>query len=287
MIYCIYTDRNISEEEANSEHIIPLSLGGVNGFEIPVERNYNATAGSKIDGALANDFLTLFARREHDTSGHSGKSPFPLAKKSKIVKSNKPVQVAFEKEDIKVYSPIEKRYLTTHEKVGETFKSTFQVNPDSNLKFSAKVALSAGYFIYGDLFREKVAHDDLRLLMNFDRKTANRNEFRNIRIKGWFWPHPVEEKDKKDFALYDYFAKTLNCSFVLCIPGPKNIGFIIALLGRLVGILNVAAKTDNFPNTIEHDLDHAVILQNKKVIRCSYRALVGEYMEKFNDTKKS
>lgn len=287
MIYCIYTNREITLEESNSEHIIPLSLGGANGFEIPVERDFNSTAGSKIDGALANDFLTLFSRREHNARGHSGNEPFPLAKKSKIVKTNKPVQVAFEKDDINIYSPIDKRFLTTEEKAGETFKSSFHVKPDTTMNFIAKVALSAGYFVYGDLFKEKVAHNDIRKLMNFDRQTADRNEFKKIQIKGCFWPHPIEEKDKEDFALYDYFAKILNCSFVLCIPGPKNIGFVIALLGKTIGILNVSADTDNFPTTGAHDLGHAVILQNKKVIRRSYRALAGKAMEQINNTAKS
>ena len=35
-IYCPYTDQEINEGETSKEHIIPLSLGGVNGFEIPV-----------------------------------------------------------------------------------------------------------------------------------------------------------------------------------------------------------------------------------------------------------
>jgi hypothetical protein len=36
------------------------------------------------------------------------------------------------------------------------------------MKFVAKVALSAGYFVYGDLFRRNVKHSDFRAIMNFD-----------------------------------------------------------------------------------------------------------------------
>ena len=57
MIYCPYTDRNLSEWETSAEHIIPLSLGGTNGLELPVEPALNAQLGSEIDGALANEFL--------------------------------------------------------------------------------------------------------------------------------------------------------------------------------------------------------------------------------------
>ena len=57
MIYCPYTDKYLSTNEVNREHIIPLSLGGVNGFEIPVSIDFNSKAGSNIDGALANDLI--------------------------------------------------------------------------------------------------------------------------------------------------------------------------------------------------------------------------------------
>jgi len=76
MIYCPYTNKDISESETTSEHIIPLSLGGINGFEIPVCKIFNSNVGSKIDGALANDFLILMKRNELDVRGHSKKSPF-------------------------------------------------------------------------------------------------------------------------------------------------------------------------------------------------------------------
>jgi len=82
LIYCPYTDREISESDANREHIIPLSLGGLDGFEIPVCRDFNSKVGSKIDGALANDFLILMKRNELDVRGHSNKKPKAVAKKS-------------------------------------------------------------------------------------------------------------------------------------------------------------------------------------------------------------
>ena len=56
-VYCPYTDRELPESKSSSEHIIPLSLGGVNGFEIPVDATFNSILGSEIDGKLATDFL--------------------------------------------------------------------------------------------------------------------------------------------------------------------------------------------------------------------------------------
>ena len=277
-IYCIYTDRLLTKEETNREHIIPLSLGGSNGFEISVDKEFNSKVGSKIDGAMANDFLTLFSRREFGSKGHSGKEPYPLAKKSKLIERNKPVQVAFKKEGIQIYSPIDKRYLTEEEKQGQRFQLSFSVNPDNNLRFTAKVALAAGYFIYGDLFRNDVETNELRRFMLFNRGDK-KEDFKDIKTRGWFWPHKVEEKDNQDFAIYEYFAKYLNCSFILSIPGPRNVGIVVSLFGKLIGILNIPGRTKNFPTLNKHDLGHVVILRDGTMDRISYRSLAKQAYE--------
>jgi hypothetical protein len=58
-IYCPYADRDIPISESSPEHIIPLALGGMNGFTIPVSKDFNSSVGSEIDGALANDLLVM------------------------------------------------------------------------------------------------------------------------------------------------------------------------------------------------------------------------------------
>ena len=42
------------------------------------------------------------------------------------------------------------------------------LNIDLPIRFAAKVALAAGYYIYGDLFRQYVDHRQLRDVMNID-----------------------------------------------------------------------------------------------------------------------
>jgi hypothetical protein len=258
----------------NREHIIPLSLGGANGFEILVDSKANATMGSDIDASIANDFFMLFPRREHDARGHSKKTPFPLAKNSRLMSSNRPVQIAFKREKIEVFSPKDNRNLDESEVAGETFESKFILDPYSRMRFTAKVALSAGYFIYGDLFRSSVKHSELRKLIDFERSTADRKSFEGFETKGWFWPFPVEKKDTTDHKLYQFLADYLGGSFVLAIPGPSNLGLIVGIFGQVVGILNCSAKTDEFPIEGDHDLGHLVSTKGGKVLRMSYRELV-------------
>lgn len=273
-MYCIYLNKDFDKKDMNREHIIPLSLGGANGFEIYVNSQANATIGSKVDAAIANDFFMLFPRREYDARGHSSKQPFPLAKKSKFTSSDKPVQISFKKEKIEIYSPIDRLNLDESEVARESFQSTFKIDPYSRMRFTAKVALSAGYFIYGDLFRENVKHNEIRMLMNFYKNSVDRKEFDGFETKGWFWPFPVEEKDKVCHQFYQFLASHLNSSFVLAIPGESNIGLIVGLFGQVIGVINCPAKTDNFPVWNDHDAGHLVSTKDGRMLRMSYRELV-------------
>lgn len=156
---------------------------------------------------------------------------------------------------------------------GETFQSTFKLDPYSRMRFTAKVALSAGYFIYDDLIRNNVKHNEIRMLMRFNRSTVDRKDFEGFETKGWFWPFPVEEKDKNDHQLYQFFASHLESSFVLAIPGPSNLGLIVGIFGQVAGIINCPAKTDDFPIDNDHELGHLVSTKDGKMTRMSYREL--------------
>jgi hypothetical protein len=81
-IYCPYIDRDIPLKESTPEHIFPLALGGMNGFTIPVSKDFNSRVGSAIDGALANDFLVMSKRESmgpKDTAKKHPESVFPNA----------------------------------------------------------------------------------------------------------------------------------------------------------------------------------------------------------------
>jgi hypothetical protein len=74
-IYCPYADKEIPLGDSNPEHIIPLAVGGLNSFTLPVSKDFNSRIGSEIDGALANDFLVMSQRDKHGVRGHSRKHP--------------------------------------------------------------------------------------------------------------------------------------------------------------------------------------------------------------------
>lgn len=279
MPWCPYTDLELPEEAMNSEHIIPLSLGGSNQFCIPVEKNFNAKVGSKVDGVLANDFLTLMRRHEFDARGHSNTTPTVLLKKSHLGDEKRPIQVTLRgKEGILVWDAMTKRHLEPREIGGTTISSQFNIDAHGRKRFVAKVALSAGYFIYGELFRTHVQHNELRALMNFSSE-SKREDFENFGLRGYDEFSPAEKADKEQNELLSLFCQLIKGSCVIAGLGPSNIVISVGILGKWIGSLNIPAVTDSFPLEGGHDLGHVVALCDGKMATLSYRQLAKDVHE--------
>jgi hypothetical protein len=80
-IDCPYADRGIPISESSPEHIIPLALGSISGFTIPVSKDFNSNIGSEIDGALANNVLVMSKRDKHkakDIAKSIPRTSFPI-----------------------------------------------------------------------------------------------------------------------------------------------------------------------------------------------------------------
>lgn len=156
-VYCPYTDQDIPFSGSSPEHIIPLALGGMNSFTLPVSRDFNSRVGSQIDGALANDFLVMSKRDKHFVKGHSRKEPEYVVSNASDAHTGAPLRVTMgQRKGLRIWSPVEKRDLTG---LGKTVTISVHMDIDIALRFVAKVALSAGYLIYGDLFKQKVKHE--------------------------------------------------------------------------------------------------------------------------------
>ena len=191
MPYCPYTDQDCSDAETSPEHIVPVSLGGVNGFEIAVHGKTNSDIGLSIDAAMAEDFLVKTKRNRFDVRGHSGKEPVFVVKEAKNA-DGLPLQVALnQRSGLQVWSPRHREYVA--DKRAASLELKFAVNIDTAMKFVAKVALSAGYFVYGDLFRNNVKHSDFRAIMNFQYSNLNGYEGVDARIDDRFSDSTGEE----------------------------------------------------------------------------------------------
>jgi hypothetical protein len=140
-IYCPYTDRDIPFKESTPEHIIPLALGGMNGFTIPVSKDFNSWVGSTIDGALANDFLVKSKRYKYGVKGHRKIHPENVFQNASNADTGEPLHATpGQARGLRLWDPKQRCDVT-----GQKVKIEFKVDLDVAIRFVAKVALSAGY----------------------------------------------------------------------------------------------------------------------------------------------
>jgi hypothetical protein len=278
-MYCPYTDNELEAHVLNREHIIPLSLGGSNQFVIHVDASFNSQVGSKIDGALANDFLILPRRIALDARGHSKKKPVAKNSQSTIGDEEKLVQIEFFNRDgLKVYDPVARRELEEHEFSGKKFTSRISLSRHGRLQFAAKVALAAGYFVFGDWFRENIAHHEVRALMNFH-SSSKLEDFDGFSLRAYDEFTPASEEDQQQRVIDEFMCTTVKGSCVYFVPGPRNIGITVGVLSKYVATLNVPGNTDGFPFSEDNDLGHAVLVEKGKMERMSYRNFVRRAYE--------
>jgi hypothetical protein len=263
MTYCIYTDKDTTDP--SPEHIIPLSLGGHNGFTIQVDRKFNNDIGSKVDGKLANDFLVLFERDRNDAVGYSGKSPKPRAKNGNLVDGT-PVQTTFGKEGLKIFDLVKKKEILRADGRGKIINcQNINIDLDIDLMFVAKVALAAGYFAYGEAFKEYVETDEFRKIMNFDKQNIPKQSSAKVYSR-FHEPKPAEDM----FHILKMATELGNCSSVVMMPSKESFGVAVSVLGKFMGFVSVPSNSACLPNSDNYQYGHCIYLQGGEVKRFSF-----------------
>jgi hypothetical protein len=224
-MYCIYTDAQVDETNGNYDHVVPLSLGGDDKFCVWSDRRFNSEVGSRIDGALANDALIMFARRAADARGHSGTEPVPVWKKSTF--EGRPVQVSLGAE-IKVWDSMARRYLDPKDFENKPMESRWIYNPFARSKFTAKVALGAGYFVFGKSFVAATDCNELRKMLGADLSEFKTPLFAHDPVLKGKWP-------SQDVIGYRLMCEYKRRTTVIVLPMATGIAFHLGVLGMYVG----------------------------------------------------
>jgi len=273
-MYCIYTDREITQEDSNEEHIIPLSLGGSSAFTIRVDKEFHTKVASHIDGTLSNDFVINMARSKRSVRGHSKKTPKMIWKKSCLNSDpTQPIQVTFPPdltENVKIWDPKGRKYLPREQTCGATLQSGFILDRFVRVKFASKVALGAGYFTYGDLFRQHIEHSSLRAVLTTDFSMVNAKHLKSINLGVSDAFTPIQEKDKGLTCMFKAMCKMLDTCvlFLLC---TENLVITVGILGEWIATLSVPGRTACLPNGGDYDLGHIISISSRAVTRRAFR----------------
>jgi hypothetical protein len=273
MSFCIYLNSDVADGESNDEHVFPLSLGGHDRFTIKVSKFANTLANRELDEKLKTCPFLATNRKRHGATGHRNKTPSPPNVKI-TVGSDKSVVFRFDDNDLlQFYSHKRLKFLNA-ENI-KTDGATFSLMQERSLrlKFTAKVALASGYFVYGNVFVENAKTEDLRALMNYQGKHHDEATFEDITSLGWYWPEPVDASDTVMHGIFQRINDMLDCSFVALITSavPDKIIIVVSVLGHLTGVISCPANCDRFPKSGDYDLGHVVLLKNNDVQRLSFR----------------
>ena len=282
MIYCPYTDRDLSESETNSEHIIPLSLGGINGLKLSVDTTFNSKLGSELDGALANEFLVALHRTKYDARGHTGKEPVATIRRASYGPDNRPAQAHFHhKHGVKVWDA---RDREMKKGIGAVRINT-TLNIDLPMRFTAKVALAAGYFVYRDLFRNHVDHRQFRDVMRIDpAKLDQKKSLRELgldhltlRIDTYLLEAPTDPDS--ELLWLRMFCSAVKGSVIVLMPGEGCFGVAVGILGQYLAMVNVPADTESFPNHGDYAWGHVIAVMDKTIRRGSLVHALGQWVD--------
>ncbi len=278
-VYCIYSNQLVSEENASREHIIPLSLGGMDGFEVPIDKEVNKRVGSQIDGKVANDVFIALDRKNAQVKGHSGKLAQPVWKNVKVGDDNQPLQIKFNAPgDTDHWCPKTKKVIDTSTLAGKKAKIELKVNTIAPLQFIAKVALAAGYYVYGDIFKNYASIEHLQELINAESKDLEKV----ISSSPLYFidRFQFEEKDIGDYLMFKEIGELRSCSTVTLMQHQDGFVVAVSILGNFLGAVDFDAKIKHFPLMGSHRQGHVIFLNRDSGIETMsfYDAvlLVGE-----------
>jgi hypothetical protein len=278
-LYCIYSDKVLPENETNPDHIIPLALGGCNGFTIPASISENSRLGRDIDGTLANDPPISMIRSKLGVAGQ-GSAPDKMIWKKSYLEGDpdRPVQVSFPKDltlPVEIWDAKARRLLTPDESQGVKFTTSLRFQRFSRIRFVAKVALGAGYFLYGDTFRSFADHGTLRRVMNLDPKDSMA-DWKSVEVQVYDPFVPIVEEDKGLTGVFRLLAKRLgsSVSFMVC---TENIIASVGIFGEWLGAINFKASTDRLPISEGEDRGGQVVgILNRKLCQRSFHDSVAD-----------
>ena len=289
MIYCPYTDREIPKVLSNPEHIIPLSLGGTNELTIDVDRDSNSQLGHELDGALANDFFVALRRSEYDARGHSGREPWAIFRNASHGNEARPAQVHLHRRHgLKLWDAKERK-LTWG---SGTIQFATRIDIHLPIRFTAKVALAAGYFVYGDRFRHYVDHHQLRKVMqmnlaNIDREEVERKlgETRDTVLADDYLLSEHPSHKQWQLRCIRMFCDGIRGSVVVLIPQKERLLVSVGILGKYLALINVPADTEKFPNEGDLEWGHVLAVVDKKLLRCSWAEGLNQLASSLDKTK--
>ena len=238
--------------------------------------------GSQLDGALANEFFVALRRTEYDARGHNDKEPVATSKRAIYGKDDRLAQVHLHrKHGIKVWDVRDRKFKEDF----DTLEFNTLLNIYLPVRFTAKVALAAGYFAYGVLFREHVDNRQLRDVMNTDPAKLDLSrtpvelglDHLTLTVDDYLDEAPTNPDSP--ILCIRKFCSLVRGSVVVLTPGRNYLRIGLGILGQYLAMITVPANTESFPNAGEYAWGHVLAVVDNKLRRCSWMDVLRQWAD--------
>ena len=250
-MYCIYSDKEYNEAAMNIEHIFPLALGGCDDFTIMVEKGINSDLGNQIDGKLSEDFLIKLTRAKNNIRGHSRKT-VRLDVRGRV--SGHPSTYSLTHKGSTIFDHILRKNLTGKIEMQMSVKFDLALR----LRFVCKVALAAGYFLFGKRFVQYVDCESLRQTM-----LSETIEGFSPRIRYYDSFTDAKNVDKPMVDACEYLFKLFGKSAIVFSYHSKGIIIFVSINGEYIGSVNVDADTELLVSSDSNTLGRVLVCDTK------------------------
>ena len=192
-------------------------------------------------------------RTKFDTRGHSGKEPTALIRKANYGEDRRPAQVHFHsKEGLKVWDSRDEAFK---ERV-PSFEISGKIDIDLPVRFASKVALAAGYYAYGNLFRQNVDHQQFRDVMNTDLRKLDLTKtpadmglgHLTLRVDSYLREVPYEPANDALNTIRAFCSSVEGFRRGTCPQAMIASVVGVGVLGQYVATVIATAETESFPN---------------------------------------
>ena len=253
--YCIYSGRHLPEDALSDEHAIPMSLGGGRSTLIRVSKKLNNELGTKIDGAIANDPLVQFGRRDADARGHSRKPVVPRWKGARPWQSG-PIDASPER--LNVDFPATGSPEIYDRRSGKAVASNIfnrtallvpnlQIDSDARLKFCIKTLLGVGWKVFGPKLLSSINTGALRTCLGI--KEAPLSE--PVRLR---YLDPFVAPDEHAYVKMIEQNLVRECATtILARENQTELEWSVSCVGHYVGSIVVQTNSRVLPAEIPDD----------------------------------
>lgn len=292
--WCVYTDKIVTENESNIEHIIPKSIGGHDKLTIKVDKEKNSDLGKVLDCKITDHPFMLMKRNHYNFRGYS-KKPVKYIWNATVQGMKGKVDLREEQIKFNTFRSLNDYGLNISKPISnESISTNMSYDENILISFGAKMALGIGKYFYGDTFKKCGFHNELRDLMNSS-NSLNKMKMLSLNpeTKGCWILNPLRYLDTRVQSKFEPWMNEILAQsdkhIIFTMHTTSEIILGISLFGSKLDtwVCNIGKNSLKFPIGDDFELGRVIEidLQTRVFLEIDLRTYLENYLQKKNPLK--